>query len=264
MINQLNSKKASLLLALAAAVVLSLFGHPTSGFIGFLFRFVATWCVAIFGVYPWLASTHNETRARSTITLCAASIYGACASTSSAQSDSEVKTDVDRIFASAEEMVSKNFEAFLKANEAPLAQARDDMAELIARLNKDGRGQLATLMQKRLNSLEETIQKSATNKVPIVAPPQKSLRDQVRGKWKRDANSDYLFKEDDTIEHLLKKEGRVYATATCRFLNDGTGEVLWPSGVRWRFRVIGNEWLAVQESQNGKPAGDGLVLERTK
>lgn len=91
------------------------------------------------------------------------------ATTALAQSDQEVYAEVDRIFAQAEDAVSENLANFIKANEKPFATARHDMAELISRLNKEGRSQLATSVQKRLNGLEETVQRKASVKVPVVA-----------------------------------------------------------------------------------------------
>lgn len=86
-----------------------------------------------------------------------------------AQSDQEVYAEADRIFGKAEDAVSENLANFIKANEKPFATARHEMAELISQLNKDGRSQLATSLQRRLNALEDTIQRRASVKVPVVA-----------------------------------------------------------------------------------------------
>lgn len=98
-----------------------------------------------------------------------ASLTAVLATTALAQSDQEVYAEADRIFAQAEETVSENLANFIKANEKPFATARHEMAELISRLNKEGRSQLATSLQKRLNGLEETVQRKASVKVPVVA-----------------------------------------------------------------------------------------------
>lgn len=104
-----------------------------------------------------------------------ASLTAVFMTTAVAQSDQEVHEEADRIFAQAEEAVSDNLSAFIKANEKPFATARHQMAELISRLNKDGRSQLATSLQGRLNGLEETVQRKAKVKLPVVSTKQNDL-----------------------------------------------------------------------------------------
>ena len=100
-----------------------------------------------------------------------------------ADTDREVYDEADEIFKQAEEAVGTNLATFVQANEKPLAKAREEMAELIARMNKEGRSQLATSLQKRLNGLEETVQKRVRTEVPIVVPPKKPLLERMEGKW---------------------------------------------------------------------------------
>jgi hypothetical protein len=116
-----------------------------------------------------------------------------------AQSDQEMRDEVNRIFENAEEKVSKNLQAYIEASKSPLSAARTEIADVIARLNKEGRSNLATEFQRRLNNLEETIQKKASNNVPIIAPPKQQgmekvvrllplanlVSDSMRGKWSR-------------------------------------------------------------------------------
>lgn len=131
--------------------------------------------------------------------VAAFSILSLVCSVASAQSDQDIQADANRIFQKAEDAVSGNLATFLEANEEPINVARQEMAELIARLNKDGRSQLATAMQRRLNTLEESIHKKANAKVPAAARPSMAIRgrvvdllpqvdierDALRGQWKR-------------------------------------------------------------------------------
>jgi hypothetical protein len=68
-----------------------------------------------------------------------------------ADTDREIYDQANEISKQAEEAVAENLEAFVRANEKPIKKAREEMAELIARVNKEGRTQLATSLQKQLN-----------------------------------------------------------------------------------------------------------------
>lgn len=193
-------------------------------------------------------------------------LHAVTATASLAESDQEVYAEVDRIFAHAEEKVSENLEAYIKANQAPLTQARADMAELIARLNKDGRSQIATTLQKRLNTLEDTVQKKASNKVPIIALPQKKLAERIAGKWTNpNWHLVYVFEADGKFREEDKASGRVNATGSIVESTDEVAEVKLSNNHRIRAMPAGNDSLALLVwDPAGKPVLAGLVMERAK
>lgn len=156
------------------------------------------------------------------------------ATASLAQTDQEVYAEVDRIFAEAEESVADNLETYIKANEQPLTKAREGMSELIAEINKDGRSQLATALQSKLNGLEDTIQKRASQKVPIIARQRKPMVeklvdlfplvdlscDSMRGTWSR-VGTEFECNPGGPAELLLRYEPLAEYDFKCEFTSNG-------------------------------------------
>lgn len=166
-----------------------------------------------------------------------ASLTVLVATTVVAQSDQEIYAEADRIFENAEEAVIENLANFIAANEKPFATARHGMAELISQLNIDGRSQLATSLQRRLNGLEETIQRKASLKVPVFIAPKPETqkvvsllplvdltRDVMRGSWKRVGDEietngkgldQLLFRQEPPAEYDFKCEFTCLGNPDC-------------------------------------------------
>lgn len=183
-----------------------------------------------------------------------------------ADTDRDVYDEADGIFKQAEEAVGTNLATFVQANEKPLAKAREEMAELIARVNKEGRSPLATSLQKRLNTLEETVQKRVRTEVPIVVPPKKPLLERMEGKW--DMLHCYLvIEKDGSCRQVEKGNGKTVQTGRFILTDPVTAEMkLSPNGWGWISSMPMDEDKLVSFHRNpeGKRQANGTVFERVK
>lgn len=181
-----------------------------------------------------------------------------------ADTDRDVYDEADGIFKQAEEAVGTNLATFVQANEKPLAKAREEMAELIARMNKEGRSQLATSLQKRLNGLEETVQKRVRTEVPIVVPPEKPLLERMEGKWIAHDYPEYFMVNDGGAWIQVKNDGKgtVIESVAMQLLDYETAEVRYKSGWCLQCRLAGDDVLAVTEIRPDGRKSRGFALER--
>ena len=193
-------------------------------------------------------------------------VFGLFTATLHADTDREVYDEADGIFKQAEEAVGTNLATFVQANEKPLAEAREEMAELIARMNKEGRSQLATSLQKRLNGLEETVQKRVRSEVPIVVPPKKPLLERLAGKWDRTDHPDHLcMHANGMVECVHDGNGEVFLRGKLTLVSPHVASIVWDNGYKELCRIAGDDDAMAMFSWN--PDGrrlDGYCLERMK
>lgn len=182
-----------------------------------------------------------------------------------ADTDQEVYEEVERITTKAQDAVASNLSSYVMANAKPLKEARDEMAELIARLNKEGRKQLATTLQNRLNNLEESIRKRVDAKLPVIPPPQKPLLQRLVGKWKCPTHPSFFVIEADGTIHEDNVSGHTLHKGVLQDTGDGRPVAMQENGWKWRVREAGGDGLAIEIfNPEGKPHGHGIVLERVK
>lgn len=181
-----------------------------------------------------------------------------------AETDGEVYEEVDKIFTEATEEVGENLAKFVEANERPLGKARAELAELIARLNKEGKSQLATSIQKRVNTLDETVQKRASAKVPIVEPPKKPLLERLEGKWVVEGSgAHYRYEKSGRAICVRTVDGKVLATGTLRATSPEVAVNTWQSGNTEELHMVGDDIVALLgNAPSGKRSTH--VLERAK
>lgn len=184
-----------------------------------------------------------------------------------ADTDSEVNEQFDEIVRQATNEVSENLAKYALANERPLTRARSDLASLIKRLNEEKRTALATTLQKRLNGLEETVQRHASAKVPIVEPPKKSLLERLEGKW--DITNEprhYRLYTNGTAECVQDRDNQVLSTGRITVISPHVAEVVWGSGWKDQFRISGDDVAVSVFAWNpaGQRNGVGFALERVR
>jgi len=95
---------------------------------------------------------------------------------------------VKRILEDTARKVRTNRQAFDKANEKPLAEARKALEELSTKLIKDGKAEEAAAVLKQVGTLEMDVMRIANAPAPMPVGgggvgPQKPLLERLEGKW---------------------------------------------------------------------------------
>lgn len=157
--------------------------------------------------------------------------------------------------------VKKNLKAFEKANEKPIAEARDKFQELAKKLIGDGKTDEATAVLGQVKTLEADVMKMAKAPEPSGGggkpAPQKPLLERMVGKWRRiDPQQEYFVAADGMIRAQNGDAGKLTSTSP------ESAEVVFRSG--WKFQIIMvNDELACCLAW--KPTGErthGFALER--
>lgn len=186
----------------------------------------------------------------------------------SASADEIVPPAAKLIVEKAAREVRKNKETFDRSTQKPLAEARKALEDLARKLIGDGKAEGATATLNLMKTLEVDVMKMADAPAPLgaVGRPagQRALLPRLTGKWVRpDYEDDYAFMANGTIEARSRRTGQVTNMGQCRSVSEESGEVTWQSGHVWQFAVIGEEWMGVRESKDGKGATSGVWLQRS-
>lgn len=167
--------------------------------------------------------------------------------------------------------VKKNLKAFDKANEKPIAEARDKFQELAKKLIEDGKTDEATAVLGQVKTLEADVMKMANAPAPVGGggkpAPQKPLLERLAGKWDRSNDQSYWVIERDGTAGCrnLQSHKPCHQDSKVRVIDEETGEIAWPNGWRWQIRMAGNDVLAIHETgPDGKVFADGLILTRQR
>ncbi len=174
---------------------------------------------------------------------------------------------VKRILEDTARKVRTNRQAFEKANEKPLADARQELHELVAKLNKDGKTKEAIDTLKQVETLDADVMRMANAPMPAGggagAGPQKPLLERAAGKWTH-PNYKYTFVVERTGEMAeITKTGEVKYTGRLKALSDETAEAMMSHGYKVQVTPAGNDRLAIMVySPDGKPWGEGRCLTR--
>lgn len=176
---------------------------------------------------------------------------------------------VTKILDKAVSEVRKNRQAFDKANEKPIAEARQELQDLATNLIKDGRTDEATAVLGQVKTLEADVMQIAKT---VVGGGGKSVSDKpflerLAGKWNRSNDPSYWVIERDGTAGCrnLQSHKPCHPDSKVRVVDEEAAEIVWPQGWRWRIRMAGNDVLAIHETgPDGKVFADGLILTRQK
>jgi hypothetical protein len=164
--------------------------------------------------------------------------------------------------------VKKNRQAFDKANEKPIAEARDKLQELAKKLIEEGKTDEVTAVLGQVKTLEADVMKMANaSNGGGKAVLQKSLLDRLAGRWNRSNDQSYWVIERDGTAGCrnLQSHKPCHQDSKVRVIDEETGEIAWPNGWRWQIRMAGNDVLAIHETgPDGKVFADGLILTRQR
>lgn len=188
-----------------------------------------------------------------------------------ANADNKLPPAVKPILDKAVRDVKKNRDEFVKANKEPLRVARDALKELATKLIADGKSMEAQAVLKKVDTLDADVLKLADAPAPAPDPspaPQKPLLERLAGRWYRPNDAiNYWVIDGGGNAGCRKGADNIpcHADAKAIVVDDETAEIAWPTGIKWRIKMAGNDVLAVDETGlDGKSVSDGVVLTRKK
>jgi hypothetical protein len=189
--------------------------------------------------------------------LASATLYG--------QEAKKPSPQVKRILDKAVGEVKKNRQAFDKANERPLGDARVELQDLSTKLIREGKTVDASAVLKQIETLDVDVMRRANAPAPVSAPrpaPQKPLLERMAGKWVR-INTPFFYRlhSNGVAECVDDKAKRVVSQGRINPTSVDIAEVRWSDGFRDIFYLAGDDVVAVRQWD---PVGkrENFALER--
>lgn len=177
--------------------------------------------------------------------------------------DDKPSPAVKRILDEASAEVKKNRQAFDKANEKPIAEAREQLQELAKKLVDEGKPEEATGVLKQISTLEKEVlgkadtPPSGTGKNKPA--PQKALLERMAGKWRRAAdNFVFVIGPDGVVQISNGDQGKLVVASP------EAAEVALKSGYRLRLLMAHEDVVCSLEWEPRGRQTPGFVLERIK
>ena len=172
---------------------------------------------------------------------------------------------VKRILEDTARKVRTNRQAFDKANEKPLAEARKALEELSTKLIKDGKAEEATAVLKQVGTLDADVMRMANAPAPVGggAVPQRPLLERMAGRWDH-PNSPVVMVCDATgrVKETFKKDGAFFHQGTLRILEHDSLEARFPTRF-YKIKVISEDLVAVRVyNLDGSEMLEGVLKER--
>ena len=182
--------------------------------------------------------------------------------------ESKPSPAMKRILEDTARKVRTNRQAFDKANEKPLAEARQELQDLSTKLIKDGKNMEAQAVLKQIDTLGVDVMRMANAPAPMAggggAVPQKPLLERLAGKWSSPIGGTYHTIERNGVTQEVFKTGKLHQGGQLKVMPDGTAEVVYPDGVRRTFsEVVGDKLAAEAYKPDGSLLGSEVLL-RTK
>lgn len=170
---------------------------------------------------------------------------------------------VRRILDEASAEVKKNRQVFDKANEKPIAEAREQLQELAKTLVDEGKAEEATAVLKQISTLEKEVlgkadtPPSGTGKNKPTA--QKALLERMAGKWRRAAdNFVFVIGPDGVVQISNGDQGKLVVASP------EAAELVLKSGWRLRLLMAHEDVVCSLEWEPRGRQTPGFVLERIK
>jgi len=169
---------------------------------------------------------------------------------------------VKRILEDAARKVRTNRQAFDKANEKPLAEARQELQDLSTKLIKDEKTDEAGAVLKQVKTLDADVMRMANAPMPVrgvggQAGPQKPLLERMAGKWAHGVGG-VSVEQDGSFTNQNGDKGRLKLVAP------DMAEIIWGSGYKWHSRLVNDDLMAVVEWDANGNRTVGAVLDRVK
>ena len=175
---------------------------------------------------------------------------------------------VKRILEDTARKVRTNRQAFDKANEKPLAEARKALEELSTKLIKDGKAEDATVVLKQVKTLDADVMRMANAPAPVAggAGPQKPLFERMAGRWRsRDGKMACVIDENGNFADFWGDREEIKEKGKLKILGDGVAEVLLTNGWKIVIRPAGDDALAMLAwTERGFEDGDGRIVFRER
>jgi hypothetical protein len=175
---------------------------------------------------------------------------------------------VKRILEDTVRKVRTNRQAFDKANERPLAEARQELQALVAKLNKDGKTNEAIDTLKQVKMLEADVMRMANTPAPVGGGPgvwKKPLLERMVGKWTHPNSPIALVCLANGDCKQLDKNGAEHSAGRITPLSDSEAEIRENNGWSMRVRLIDDETMCQRlYTPDGTEDKEGRLRFRTK